>query len=229
MQGSECSDRKAFRAATRIQTSLLSAVEGRCLLWLADRLPLWVSPDHLTLLGLAASLGIGVCYTLSRLDRRWLLAVSILLAVNWFGDSLDGTLARVRRRERPRYGFYLDHLVDSLGAILLLGGLGLSGLMSPAISVGVLIAFLMLSVEVYLATYTVGNFEISHWKLSPTEIRILLAVFNVAVYFLPAIKIQGHPYLLFDLLGGLGIACGVGMLLAAILRSIRTLQRLDPP
>jgi archaetidylinositol phosphate synthase len=229
VRGTECSDRRAFAEATRTQGSLLSRVERRCLLWLAERLPMWVSPDHLTLVGLVSSIGIGVFYSIVRLDRRGLFAVSVLLAVNWFGDSLDGTLARVRRRERPRYGFYIDHIVDSLGAVLLLGGLGLSGLMSPGIAAGLLIAFLILSVEVYLATYTVGTFEISHWRISPTEIRIVLAVFNVVVYWFPAVKIQAHSYLLFDLLGELGIACGAGMFVAAILRNVRTLRRVDPP
>lgn len=229
MQATEGSGHRPFQEATRTQGSVLSVVERRCLLWLAERLPAWVSPDHLTLVALVSSIGIGVFYSLARLSPRGLFAVSVLLAVNWFGDSLDGTLARVRRRERPRYGFYIDHIVDSLGAVLLLGGLGLSGLMSPGIAAGLLIAFLMLSVEVYLATYTVGIFEISHWRLSPTEIRIVLAVFNVVVYWFPAVKIWAHSYLLFDLLGKLGIACGVGMLVAAILRNLRTLHGVDPP
>jgi phosphatidylglycerophosphate synthase len=196
---------------------------------MAERLPVWVSPDHLTLVGLVGSIGMGVSYSLARNDRRWLFAVTVFTAVNWFGDSLNGTLARVRRQVRPRYGFYIDHLVDSVGAVFLLGGLGLSGLMSPGIAVVLLITFLMLSVEVYLATYTVGIFELSHWRIGPTEIRIVLAVFNGVAYWFPAVKIRGHSYLLFDLLGEFGIACGVGMFLAAIIRNVRILHHVDPP
>jgi archaetidylinositol phosphate synthase len=218
-----------FTEATRTQVSLLANIERKFLLWLADRLPRWVTPDHLTFLGLVSAIGIGVCYYLYPLDRRFLLCASLLLAVNWFGDSLDGTLARVRRRERPRYGFYIDHLVDSLAALFLMAGLGFSGLMSRAIAAGLLTAFLMLSVEVYLATYTVGNFEISHWKLSPTEIRIMLAAFNVVVYWHPVALIEGHSYRLFDMLGLVGIACGGGMLLLAVARNVAALHRIDPP
>ncbi len=229
MQATDGSDHREFSEATKIQASLLSGVERRCLIWLAERLPALVSSDHMTLLGLLASLGIGVSYYLARSDRRALLAVPVLLALNWFGDSLNGTLARVRCCVRPRYGFYIDHLVDSVGAVFLIGGLALSGLMTPGIAAGLMVAFLMLSVEVYLATYTVGVFRMSHWQLSPTEIRIVLAVFSLVVYWVPVVNIRAHSYLLFDLLGGVGIACGVGMLLAAILRNLRTLHRVDPP
>lgn len=228
MQAIEGSDCRPFTEATKIHETLLSRMELRCLLWLAERLPAWVLPDHLTLVGLVASIGIGICYSLARYDRRGLLAVSVLLAVNWFGDSLNGTVARVRHCVQPRYGFYIDHLVDTIGAVFLLGGLGLSGLMSRGVAAGLLIAFLTLSVEVYLATYTVGTFEMSHWRLGPTEIRIVLAVFNVVAYWFPTITINKHPYLLFDLLGQAGIACGVGMFFAAMFRNVRTLRRIDP-
>jgi archaetidylinositol phosphate synthase len=228
VQASEGSDPRTFIEAARIHRSLLYSVELRCLLWLAQRLPVWVSPEHLTLVGLVAAIGMGVSYSLVRIDRRGLFAVPFLLAVGWFGDSLDGTLARVRCCVQPRYGFYIDHIVDSIGAVFLLSGLGLSGLMSPWIAAGLLIAFLLLSVEVYLATYTVGIFELSHWRMGPTEIRIVLAVVNVVAYWFPAITIKKHSYLLFDLLGELGIACGVGMFVTALLRNVRVLRRIDP-
>src|SRR6185369_4737790 len=115
-----------FREAGRSLTSILAPLEKRTLLWLAARLPLWVNSDHLTALALAAMLLAGLSYWLARVSAAGLLLVVVCLAVNWFGDSLDGTLARVRQHQRPRYGFYVDHVVDAAGAACLLGGLGLS-------------------------------------------------------------------------------------------------------
>ena len=228
VQAREDSDRREFTEAAKVHGSILFGLELKCLLWLAERLPSWVSPNHLTLVGLFASIGMGVSYCLVRVnERRGLLAVPVLLIINWFGDSLDGTLARVRNCMRPRYGFYVDHMVDTIGAAFLMGGLALSGLMSSGIAGGLLIAFLLLSVEVYIATYTVGTFKMAHWRLSPTEIRIILGAFSLVVYWFPSIKIGAHSYLLFDLLGALGIACGIGMFIVAIFRNVRTLHRID--
>src|SRR5512135_3923082 len=136
----------AFRDAERKQLSMLAKVEKQTLVWLAQRMPEWVNSDHLTGLGFAAMFAAGLGYWAAGRDRRALLAVIAALAVNWFGDSLDGTLARVRQRLRPRYGFYVDHMVDSFGALALMGGLALSGYMRPWIAIGLLIAFLMLSI-----------------------------------------------------------------------------------
>jgi len=224
----EDSARREFTEAVKVHGSILFTVELKCLLWVAERLPTWVSSNQLTLVGLFASIGIAVSYYLVGLgERRGLLAVPVLLIVNWFGDSLDGTVARFRNCMRPRYGFYVDHIVDTIGAAFLMGGLALSGLMSSGIASSLLIAFLMLSVEVYIATYTVGTFELAHWRLSPTEIRIVLGVFTLVVYWFPSIKIGAYSYLLLDLLGGLGIACAIGMFTGALFRNIRTLRRLD--
>ncbi len=126
--------RADFRLATRIHGSFLAAVEKRTLIWMAERMPAWVSSDHLTLLGFAAQIATGVCYALAAHDRRTLLVAIVCLALNWFGDSLDGTLARVRQQQRPRYGFYVDHITDSIGAVAMMGGLALSGYMHPVIA-----------------------------------------------------------------------------------------------
>ena len=142
----------------RVQESWLALPEKRALIWLAERTPESIGPDHLTILGLAAQLGAGLCYALAWRNRYALLGVIACLAVNWLGDSLDGTLARVRQRQRPRYGFYVDHMVDSFGALALMGGLALSGYMYPWIAIGLLIAFLMLSIQSYLATHALGEF-----------------------------------------------------------------------
>ena len=123
-----------FREASRSLTSVLAPVEKRALEWIAMRLPQWVNSDHLTGLALGAMLLSGLSYLLARVTSAGLLLAVAGLAINWFGDSLDGTLARVRRHQRPRYGFYVDHVVDAAGAVFLLGGLGLSGYMSPVVA-----------------------------------------------------------------------------------------------
>jgi phosphatidylglycerophosphate synthase len=174
--------RAGFRQATRVHGSFLATAEKRALIWMAIHMPAWVSSDQLTLLGFAAQVATGVCYALAARDRCMLLAAIVCLAVNWFGDSLDGTLARVRQRQRPRYGFYVDHIIDSIGAAIMMGGLALSGYMHPAIAIGLLIAFLLLSIQSYLATYTLGEFHLSFWHFGPTELRILLAVGNLALF-----------------------------------------------
>jgi len=197
----------------RVQESWVSAGEKRALLWLAARTPEAIGPDHLTLLGLAAQIAAGICYVLAARNQYALLAVIACLAVNWLGDSLDGTLARVRQRQRPRYGFYVDHMVDSFGALALMGGLALSGYMHPWIAIALLIGFLMLSIQSYLATYALGEFRLSFWRFGPTELRILLAVGNLALLWKPRAHFLGGEYKLFDIGGTIGLAGMAAMLL----------------
>jgi archaetidylinositol phosphate synthase len=192
------------RDAQRIQASILAGVEKRALIWMAERTPAWINSDHLTALGLIAQIGAGVGYALSRGNRFYLLAVIGCLALNWLGDSLDGTLARLRRQQRPRYGFYVDHMVDSFGAVAMMGGLALSGYMRPWIAMGLLVAFLVLSIQSYLATYTLGEFRLSFWSFGPTELRLLLAVGNLALLRWPVVL--HHHYRLFDIGGVIGLA-----------------------
>jgi phosphatidylglycerophosphate synthase len=215
--------RANFRQATRVHGSLLAPAEKRALVWMAERMPAWVNSDHLTFLGLAAQIATGVCYALAACDRRMLVAAIVCLAVNWFGDSLDGTLARVRQRQRPRYGFYVDHMIDSIGAVAMMGGLALSGYMHPVIAIGLLIGFLLLSIQSYLATYTLGEFHLSLWHFGPTELRVLLAVGNLAM-FRWAWVIQGR-YRLFDIGGGIGLAVMIVMLVAVSLKNTVRLYR----
>ncbi len=214
-----------FRDAARAQQSVLAPLEARCLAWLAARMPCWVGPDLLTLLGFLAMLAAGGSYALA---ARWplaLLAVNLCLAVNWFGDSLDGTLARARNRQRPRYGFYVDHMVDTFGALFLLGGLALSGYMSGWIAVALLVAFYLLSINVYLATYTRGTFRLSHWKLSPTELRILLAVGNIVALARP--RVFGGRYLFYDVAGLIALGIMAAALAASVASNARALYRLE--
>src|SRR6266852_103242 len=191
----------AFKTAERSHTSLLASAEKRALLWIAARLPEWVNSDHLTTLGFVALVGAGAAYWWASVNPYGLLVVIPLLALNWFGDSLDGTLARVRNRQRPRYGFYVDHILDTMGGLFLMGGLAISGIVDWRIALGMFIAFLMLSVEVYLAAYTLGKFRLSFAKFGPTEIRILLALGNVALWFHPDMRIFGSSYRVFDVGG----------------------------
>jgi archaetidylinositol phosphate synthase len=220
-----------FRTAERAQQSLLSRMEKQTLLWLAARLPRWVTSDGLTLLGLLSMLGAGLSYWLARYQRAGLLLVILCLAVNWFGDSLDGTLARFRNQPRPRYGFYVDHIVDTFGALFLLGGLALSGYMSLAVAALLLIAYYILSIEVYLATYTIGTFHMSFGGFGPTELRILLAIGNVALYLrsgVPMVRILESQYRLFDVGGVIAAAGMVLMALAAAVRHTSQLYRAEP-
>jgi phosphatidylglycerophosphate synthase len=215
---------KTFSEAQRAQLSMLAPLEKRVLIWLAQRMPAWVNSDHLTSLGLLSLVAAGFCYWYSSINPAGLWLVIGCLVVNWFGDSLDGTLARVRNRQRPRYGFYVDHVVDMFGTLFLLGGLGLSGWMSLPVAAGLVVAYFMLSIEVYLATYTIGTFHLSFWKFSPTELRILLCVGNLVLLFLgPWGEIGGHRFLLFDIGGVVGIAGMAAMLLSAVYRHTRHL------
>jgi archaetidylinositol phosphate synthase len=214
-----------FIPATRQQQSFLAAAEKRCLLWLAERTPRWINSDHLTLLGFAAQCMAGACYAFARLNRFTLLLGIVFLALNWLGDSLDGTLARVRCCQRPRYGFYVDHIVDTFAAFFLMGGLALSGDVHPAIAFGMLIAFLMLSIEAYLGAYTLGRFQLSYWKFGPTEIRLLLAVGNLALLRWPAAKVLGTELTPFDIGGIIGIVGMSLMLIVSAVQHTRTLYR----
>jgi len=204
--------KRPFPEVRRVQESWVAAFEKRALLWLAARTPQRIGPDHLTVLGLVAQVGAGVSYALAAFDRRALLAVIFFLALNWLGDSLDGTLARVRQRLRPRYGFYVDHMVDSFGALALMGGLALSGYMHPWIAMGLLVAFLVLSIQSYLATHTLGEFRLSFWKFGPTELRILLAIGNLALLWKPKVHMWGETHRLFDVGGLVGLTGMTAML-----------------
>lgn len=212
-----------FRTATRIQQSITAGAEKKILLWMAERTPTSVSPDHLTALGLGAQFLAGVAYALARWNKYLLLLATLFIALNWLGDSLDGTLARFREQQRPRYGFYVDHMVDTFGAVFLMGGLALSGFLHWHIAVGMLVAFLVLSTESYLATYTLGKFRMAYALFGPTEIRILLMIGNVALLRWPHGHLLGHTVPLFDIGGVIGIA---GMLIMAVVATAAHTARL---
>ena len=209
--------------ALRIQESFLAAAEKRALQRLAARLPKWISPDHMTALGFGAQTGAAICYFLARWNTYGLLGATVCLALNWLGDSLDGTLARVRQQLRPRYGFYVDHMVDTFGAVALMAGLAASGYIHPWIAIALLIAFLMLSIQSYLAAHTIGEFRLSFWRFGPTEVRILLAIGNLALVWKPMVKFHGERYRLFDVGGAIALS---GMLLMLIFFTAQNTLRL---
>ena len=219
---------REFGEARRVASSVLASSERRCLLWLAPRLPGWVNSDHLTVLALLAMLMTGVSYYLARWHPLALLLAVVWLAVNWFGDSLDGTLARVRGQQRPRYGFYVDHVVDCFGVLFLLAGLALSGYMSPIVAMGLLVAYFMLSIEVYLATYCLTVFRLSFWGFGPTELRLVLAIGTLALLFDPTVELLGQRYRLFDV-GGLAATAGLAVtVVVAVIQNVRALYRAEP-
>jgi len=223
----DAKDSIPFVNAIRLQESFTARVERRALAWLAERLPSWVNSDHLTLVGFVAMFLAGASYALARANRVGLILATIFLALNWYGDSLDGTLARLRNRQRPRYGFYVDHMIDTVGGLFLMGGLAISGIVDWRIALGMFIAFLMLSVEVYLAAYTLGEFRLSVAKLGPTEIRILLALGNTALWFHRDVQIFGSPYRVFDVGGIVAIAGMAFMLVILTIRNTIKLYRAE--
>jgi archaetidylinositol phosphate synthase len=207
-----------FRNATRVQQSLTATLERKTLHWLASRTPERIGPDHLTALGFAAQFFAGVSYALARWNKYALLLAVAFIAVNWLGDSLDGTLARHRERLRPRYGFYVDHMVDTFGATFLMAGLALSQYMHWQMAAAMLVAFLVLSVETYLAAYTLHQFRLSHGMFGPTELRILLIVGTLVLLFHPYTVLFGRQFLLFDVGGAIATAGMLAMAAAATIR-----------
>jgi archaetidylinositol phosphate synthase len=218
-----------FKDAFRFQESFTAVAERKALAWLAARLPAQVNSDHLTLIGFVAMFLAGASYAFARMNRGGLLLATLFLAINWFGDSLDGTLARLRNRQRPRYGFYVDHMIDTFGGFFLMGGLAISGFVDWRIALGMFVAFLMLSVEVYLATYTVGIFQLSFAKFGPTEIRILLALGNVALWLHPNARMFALSYRIFDVGGIIAIAGMTLMLLISTIFNTLKLYHAETP
>lgn len=206
---------------------MLASAEKKALIWMAQRMPAWVNSDHLTILGFVSLLAVGLSYWYSRYSRTGLFLVMLFFVLNWFGDSLDGTLARVRNCQRPRYGFYVDHVLDACGSLFVFAGLAASGYMSERVAVGLLVAYFLLSIEVYLATYAVGKFHLSVGAFSPTELRLLLIAGNIALLFKPVVALAGRQYLMFDVGGTIGIIGMAVALLWAIVKHTVYLYRAE--
>ena len=212
----------------RVHRSLLAGVEQRALVHLAERTPAWINSDHLTALGALAMLGAGACYALAPSWPAGLPLVVVCLVLNWLGDSLDGTLARVRRHERPRYGFYVDHVLDAVGMLSLVAGLAAGGFISVLPAAALLITYYLLTVEIGLATHTLGTFRISYWRFGPTELRILLAIGTLQLVRSPWATIAGHRLLLFDVGASVAATAIFITFVVAAVANTRRLYRLEP-
>jgi phosphatidylglycerophosphate synthase len=191
-----------FKTA-RVHRAVTADAEKRLLVWIAGRLPQAINSDHLTFAGAAALAGVGACFWLG---GAALALVIPLLVVNWLGDSLDGTLARVRHKERPRYGYYVDHVLDAAGFAAIFGGLMLGGHMSAGIGLAFLAAYYLVVVEIALATHARGTFRLSAFGVGPTELRILLAAGTLQLMQSGLVTLGSHRWLLFDVGGAVGIA-----------------------
>ncbi len=219
----------AHAVHVRENLGVLARVEKRVLIWIAERLPDAVNSDHLSALGLVGIGAAGLAFASFSVTKWSAVAVVFSLAVNWFGDSLDGTVARVRSQQRPRYGFYVDHVIDIAGTTLLLAGMACSGLMSPLLASGVLAAYLLVSAESYLATHAAGVFRMSFAGVGPTELRILLAIGALKASVSPWISVAGaDPVRLFDV-GAMvaipGLACAF---MVSCFRNARALYIAEP-
>jgi phosphatidylglycerophosphate synthase len=216
--------------AKREPSFLLAVPEKRLLRWIAARLPRWILPDDMTALGVLAAFGVCAAYQLSNEASTWLWAASALLVVQWLGDSLDGTLARVRGIERPRYGYYLDHLVDAIATAAIGIGLGLSPFMLLSIGTLIVVAYLVLSINVYLESFAFDRFSIGYGYVGPTEIRLVLIALNTALVLGGGLEftVADLELTVLDLIG-LGIAAAMLALLAGrAWRNLRELSKAEP-
>jgi len=217
-----------FTSAVREHHSLLAAVEKRALVAMAARMPARINSDHLTALAALSMLGAGLSFWLAASWPPALWLAILFLGLNWFGDSLDGTLARVRKHERPRYGFYVDHVLDAAGILVLMMGLVLGGFGSAVAIMAFLLAYYLLSIEVYLATHALGRFHMSFWKIGPTELRILLAAATLRLFWGAEVTLFGAGVKLFDA-GAWAAAAGLLVTaVAAAAAHTRELYRAEP-
>jgi archaetidylinositol phosphate synthase len=212
----------------REHRSALASAEKRLLVFIAGHLPRWVTSDRLTLLALVSMPAAGLAF--ATIGTRWwgAAAVSGALLVNWFGDSLDGTLARVRQQPRPRYGYYVDHVADLIGTASLFAGMAASGLIHATIAAALLAAYFLVAAETYLATHAAGVFRLAFAGIGPTELRILIAggAFYVSAH--PWVQVAGRRVLLLDVSALVAIAGFIVVFTASAVRTTRVLYRAEP-
>lgn len=216
--------------ATREASFLLAIPAKRLLRWIAGKLPRWILPDDMTALGVLAAFAVCAAYQLSNDGQGWLWVASALLVLQWVGDSLDGTLARVRGIERPTYGYYLDHLVDATATAAIGIGLGLSPYMLLSVGTLIVVAYLILSINVYLESFAFGRFSIGYGKVGPTEIRLVLIALNTVLALGAGLEfhVADLGVSVFDLIG-LGIAgTMIALLVGRALGNLRELANREP-
>jgi len=223
--------KKVHKDAERQAEFIVARFEKWALPRIAAALPKWVMPDHLTGLGIVAATWIAFCYMKSNSNPNWLYGASLGIVLHWFGDSLDGTLARVRKIQRPRYGFYLDHLTDAYSTTAIGLGLGLSPYMLLSVAFAGVIAYLMLSINVYLETYIFNRFKYGYGMLGPTEVRIVLLVLNLVAGTLTALpfRLFGIDMTVFDIGGMVITAIMLVLLLGRAMKNLEELARDEPP
>jgi archaetidylinositol phosphate synthase len=214
----------------RRATFVLSEAEKRLLIHVAERLPRGLLPDHLTLIGMAGSALVTFAYVMSNHAAWWLWIASLGFVINWFGDSLDGTTARVRRIQRPRYGYYLDHLTDAFSTLAIGLGLGLSPYMLLAVGLAIVVGYLILSINVYLESQVLGDFRFGYGVVGPTETRLILIGLNTLAVLIGPIPytVFGVQATVFDLGGLIAVGGMVLMLARRVNRNLRNLGRLEP-
>jgi len=213
----------------RVSDILLGPLERPALLWLAAHMPAWVNPDILTGVGILGSVVIFFSYWLTNVNANFLWLASLGLVINWFGDSLDGTLARYRKIERPKYGFFVDHTVDSMSMLLVVFGLGLSPYVKFEIACLALIAYLLMSVLVYIRTCVDGVFKISYCRLGPTEVRFVIIIANTVIYFVgnPVVRLWFGAVSIYDLIAGIVAALLAMIFVLSTIKQARKLAKLN--
>lgn len=224
--------------AVRIQTSILNAAEKKVLVWLAERQPSWMTSDILTYLGTFGAVVIAVGYILSSCDMNWLWLSSLGFVINWYGDSLDGTLARVRNRQRPIYGYYLDHTVDAINELIIVLGIGLSGMVHLSLALLILAIYFMLTVNVSINAHLKKEFRLTYAKMGPTELRIIMIIVNTVLILIPSIGTFSHTFMLWgreftfrtmDYIATFIFLALLLIYLTEIVKDAKEYARLDPP
>ncbi len=227
----------ADNKAERIQTSILNGVERKALVWLAERQPKWVVSDTLTAVGTLGAIMIGAGYVLSdvSIDFLWLSCLGFI--VNWYGDSLDGTLARVRKTQRPIYGYYLDHTVDCINEAFMFVGLGLSGLMRLDLALMIFVVYLFLTVNVSVNAHLKSEFRLTYVKLGPTEFRVIAVILTSLFIFIKPLREFSSSFCLFgkelelralDIAGLVILALLVVIYLVTIINDAKGYSKMDP-
>lgn len=213
----------------RDNSSVTARLEKQLLVWIAERLPGSINSDHLSALGLTSMAAAGFAFAAFRVTPWAALGVVVALFANWFGDSLDGTVARVRLQQRPRYGFYVDHVIDLAGTAMLLTGMACSGLMSPLLAVAVLATYLLVSAESYLATHAAGVFRMSFMGFGPTELRLLIMAGALRAAASPFVPVAGVGHVrLFDVGGVVAVAGLLAAFTVSCVRNTRALYQAEP-
>lgn len=208
----------------RIQQSILAANERRLLNWLCPRLPLWATPDILTAFGFLGALMVGAAYVLSTQSLMWLWLAQAGYLINWFGDSLDGSVARWRGIERPRYGYFVDHSVDALATLAMLAGLGLGPFVELEIALVALVAYLMLSIHTYLCAQVIDTFKLTYLAGGPTELRLMLMAMTGTMFFVGPEKLYGTRLSAFDMFALLVSAILLAIFLFQTMTTARALS-----